>query len=394
MDTEVPQEPKLKHFMVSDFTIESLEDVFESTPRGVTVYKDELAGLVLGLNQYKGNKGNDKQHILELFNAKPWKVDRKGTGNRFIPNTGVSIIGGMPPSVMPKVFDQESFDDGFLSRFLSLHSDDKPPKFSREEIKSDDLDYLEDLLRRCHNIILVTDDNGFVVPTILKLSSDALNSFETFYNEYMGIKPYVSNRIQVFIPKLLTYCLRFALTLHVLESFSEKKDIDRPVNVEIINNAIKLTRFFAGQVIKAIELYGGTKEGFNEYQKRVIRILYDLKDEVKHARLPLSRITELFNKDLHERLKHKPEGIKSLLKDLDLETKKGKGHYSELIWEIGKINNLFTKITVLSVPTVTPTTENCISESTEGTEGTVNYEENKINAAFVDLENDEVEIIE
>jgi len=35
------QKPRLKHLSVSDFTIESLVDVFESTPRGVIVYKDD-----------------------------------------------------------------------------------------------------------------------------------------------------------------------------------------------------------------------------------------------------------------------------------------------------------------------------------------------------------------
>jgi hypothetical protein len=352
--TEAPHEPEHTHLIVSDFTIESLVDVFESTPRGVIAYKDELSGLILGLNQYKGNKGSDRQHILELFNAKSWKVDRKGTGSRYIPNTGASIIGGMPPNVMQKVFDQASFDDGFLPRFLPIHSGDKPPKFSRECIQTVDLEYWNNILESCYQIDLVKGGDDFVTPIILALDADTLDSFEAFYNEYMDISPLVSSRMQVFIPKLITYCLRFALSLHVLESFSEQKEVDRHVNKKTMDNAIKLTRFFAGQAIKAIDLYGDTKEKFNEYQKRLVRTLYSLKDEVKTARLPLSRIVELFNSDLPETLKHTSEAIKSLLTDLNIDTKKGTGHKSQLIWEPEKINILFTKITVLTVPTVTP----------------------------------------
>ncbi len=364
---EFPQKPQPKHFMVSDFTIEALVDVFGSTPRGVTMHRDELSGLIFGLNQYKG-KGNDRQHMLELFNAKPWKVDRKTTGSRFVPNTCASIIGGMTPGVMSKVFDLESFDDGFLPRFLLLLSGDKPPKFSREEIRESDLSYWEDLLKWCYRIPLIQDDNDFVKPTILTLSAEALDIFEAFYNKYVGVAPYVSSRIRVFIPKLITYCLRFTLILHVLESFSEKEEITKLVNAKTIINAIKLTSFFGGQAVKAVELYGGVEEEFNEYQKRLIRTLYSLKDEVKHAKLSLSRIVELFNRDLHEKLKHTPEGVKSLLNELKRMTKKGTGHYSELIWENGKINNLFSKITVPTSPTVTN------DDMTEGTRGTVGTE--------------------
>lgn len=386
---DAPQKPKHTHFMVSDFTIESLLDVFEVTPRGVITYKDELSGLILGLNQYKGNKGSDREHILELFNAKSWKVDRKVTGSRYIPNIGASIIGGMPPGVMPKVFDQESFDDGLLPRFLPMHSGDKPQKFSRESIPTADLEYWDNILKKCYQIKLVKGDDDFVKPIVLKFDNDTLDSFEAFYNEYMEIAPFVSNRIQVFIPKLITYCSRFALVLHVLESFSEEKEVHRLVTKETMDNAIKLTRFFAGQAIKAIDLYGGGNEEFNEYQKRLVRTLYSLKDEVKTARLPLSRIVELFNKDLHKKLKHKSEGITSLLKDLNLDTKKGTGNKSELIWESEKINNLFTKITVLSVTTVTPK----INKTPKTAENKTDCTEESNNAEFVDLENEEVEIV-
>ncbi|MBU1345311.1 MAG: DUF3987 domain-containing protein, partial [Proteobacteria bacterium] len=92
-----PEKPKLKQYLVSDFTIEALSEVFEGDSRGVIITADELAGLIWGLNQYKG-KGNDRQHILQLWNAHSWKIDRK-TGVKFIPNTGASIIGGIQPRV-------------------------------------------------------------------------------------------------------------------------------------------------------------------------------------------------------------------------------------------------------------------------------------------------------
>ena len=183
--TEIPDKPKLKHYMVSDFTIEASADVFEDDPRGTIIHIDELAGLILGLNQYKG-KGNDRQHFLELFNAGSWKIDRR-TGSRFIPNTGASIIGGIQPKVLSEVFGSDSIDEGFLPRFILIQSDSKPPKFSRQTIKGDDLDYWQNLINWCYQIQPEIDDSGFIKSETISLTDEALNEFEDFYNESMEI---------------------------------------------------------------------------------------------------------------------------------------------------------------------------------------------------------------
>ncbi|KHE93615.1 MAG: hypothetical protein SCABRO_00660 [Candidatus Scalindua brodae] len=71
------KKPKRKHYFVQSFTIESLTNVFDDDPRGSMVYRDELAGLILSLNQYKKSAGDDRQHMLELWDAGEWKIDRK-----------------------------------------------------------------------------------------------------------------------------------------------------------------------------------------------------------------------------------------------------------------------------------------------------------------------------
>ena len=65
--TETVEEPTLEHFIASDTTVEALGDIFENNPRGILIHRDELAGWILGLNQYKGGAGNDRQHYLEIL---------------------------------------------------------------------------------------------------------------------------------------------------------------------------------------------------------------------------------------------------------------------------------------------------------------------------------------
>src|SRR4030042_536238 len=200
---DIPEKPKLKHHVVSDCTVEALANVFENDSRGVISYQDEIASLILGLDQYKV-KGNDRQHYLELFNCDSWKIDRK-SGVKFIHNTGTSIIGGIQPKVMPDVFKVNSFDDGFLPRFLLLNAENRPMKFSRQAIIEEIISYWRDLLNWCYAIPLEHDDDGFIKPKVLTLSSKALDIWEQFYNDYGDKMPFLSERARVFIPKLIAY---------------------------------------------------------------------------------------------------------------------------------------------------------------------------------------------
>lgn len=352
---ELPEKPKLEHLFVSDITVEALGNVFQGTPKGTIIYQDELAGLILGLNQYKGKgRGNDRQHFLELFDAQPWKIDRKA-GTLFIPNTGASIVGGIQPQVMPTIFATDSFNDGLLPRFLLLNVESKPLKFNRQGIDEYDLANWENLLNWCYNAIpLNVSNKGFVQPKILILNSRALDEFETFYDEYGELMPFLSDRVKVFIPKLLTYSLKFAGILHLIKTFDNKgTDLPCVIDEDTVHNAIRLTRFFAGQVIKVLGLYQHSEPKFNEFQQRLIKSLNTLQGEIINGKLPLSKITEVFNGKLPDRIKQTPENVRSLLRGLGLTTQKSSGNLSVLFWEENKIQELFHKITVPTVTTVT-----------------------------------------
>lgn len=263
----VPAQPAMQQFYVSDATVEALADVFEATPRGVLSYQDELSGLIAGLDQYK-SKGNDKQHYLELFNCTSWKIDRK-SGSRFIPSIGMAIIGGIQPAVLSQVFGDDSFHDGFISRFIFTCPDKRPLRFNREGIG--DMGYWENLLQWCYQISLEIKDDGFANSKILTLSEDALNSWEKFYNEHGELATLLSAKISGFIPKFFLYSLKFAGILHVMYSFDDDR-ISSVISKDTTEKAIKLAEFYLGQVAKVLKLYGKEKEP-DEQKARVINTL-------------------------------------------------------------------------------------------------------------------------
>ncbi len=343
--------PVFKQLKVSDTTVEALADVFEYQPRGVILHRDELSGLILSLNQYKDSKGSDKQHYLELFDAKPMMINRKTSEPKYVPNTGSAIIGGISPRVLPKIFNTDSFFDGFLPRFLFLLIEYKSIKYCRDSLNSEDLSYWKRLVDFCYYIPLDLDENNRVKPNILTLDNSALDLWESFNNEYNQIIGFLPERIRGFIPKLITYSLKFAGILQILKNFKNGK-IDKVIDIETVNNAIKLTRFYAGQAVLMIKLYDIPVVELNGYQKRIVHVLYNLQHKVVGGELLLSEIVNAYNDSLNDGLKLKPEKISNILnKELRLTTKKRGANLSHLIWEQEKIQKLF-KQTVTSVTSV------------------------------------------
>ena len=344
--------PVFKQLKVSDTTVEALADVFTTQPRGVILHRDELSGFILSMNQYKDAKGSDKQHYLELFDAKPMTINRKMSAPKYVHNTGAAIIGGISPMILPKIFNTDSFHDGFLPRFLFLNVENKHIKYCRESLDADDKAYWESLIDYCYKIPLSIDNNNCVKPKILTLEDNALDSWESFNNEYKQVAFFLPERIRGFIPKLITYSLKFAGILHVIQN-CEKKALSTTIDAETINRAIKLTRFYAGQAVLIVKMYDSPELKFNASQKRIIQVLNDLQSEVGGGELLLSEIVKAYNDSLNDSLKLSPEKIRKILKnELDLTTRKGAGNLSCLIWEQEKLEKLF-KQTVTTVTTVT-----------------------------------------
>jgi hypothetical protein len=395
--TTIPSEPRLRHYEVADNTVESLAPIFKQDPRGTISNQDEIAGFIQGLNQYKG-KGNDREQYLSFFNCESIKVDRKGK-TLFVPNTGLSIIGGIQPKKMPTIFETDSFDDGFIARFLTINGKEHSIEFSREIMTDDEMQYWIDLIDYCYSIPLIIDDDGSVKYRTLILSEDAINAYIHFYNDYGRRMLFLTDRARVFIPKLIAYyCLKFAGVLHILNSHHSKIPSDKIpqlIDAETINHAISLTKYFAGQAIETVRLYD-RKESLNELQVVLIQVLYDLREEVKGGKILLSRIVDEYNLRIPSAMTAR--AVSAILRNLGLTTEKMGQNLSYLIWEPARIEKLFNRTKVTNVTKVTKEAETLDKKVTKVTKVTV-FQENQFQTNIptpevLDLEHEQVEIVE
>lgn len=102
--------------VVSDATIEALADVVQGNPRGVILWRDELAAWLANLGRY-ANGGSDRAQWLEAWAAAGVTINRRSRGTPLcLPNFPVSVIGSIQPDRLAEAF--VGSDDGMAARFL------------------------------------------------------------------------------------------------------------------------------------------------------------------------------------------------------------------------------------------------------------------------------------
>lgn len=314
--------PRPKHVFAEDFTFEALAEIFAQDGRGILIKRDELAGLIGALGQYKRKGGDDRQRLLELWDCEPWKLDRKGRP-LFIPRTGASIIGGIQPRILSKVFNPESFDEGLIPRFLWLVLDARPRFWSDDDISDEIRSKYYRLLKWAREL----GEDGEELTIVL--SPQAKERFKAFYNAMERMSLALPYPLKVFVPKLRTYTLKFALLHHLLKeaekvgfihSESEKTKIAPILQPNSIEFGIELALFFLWQAKRLVDAFA-KKERTWSLENVVAETVLELNKETNETLIPIKLITERVNQKLNTELSTRAVG--SILKSLGFTEENG-----------------------------------------------------------------------
>jgi hypothetical protein len=160
---ELPPQPAMRRCSTSDSTVEKLAMLLmPEVSRGLTVVRDEPAGLVLDMNKYAKGGGGDRQFYLQAYTGGAYPVDRMSRGSLLVPDLLLNVVGGIQPEVAGDIF-AAGLDDGFAARFTSIwpdltadwrHVDRTPNKAAR-----DALDAVSDELASADwRLVLEVDD--------------------------------------------------------------------------------------------------------------------------------------------------------------------------------------------------------------------------------------------
>ena len=171
-----PEEPVMGRVVADDTTIEALAVILESNPRGVLVARDELAGWVRAMDQYKGGKGADRQNWLSLWSNAPISVDRKGSPEPVIlESPWVGVTGSIQPEILPDLSGGR--EDGLLDRFLFAYPEPYYAPLSAREVSAAAEDGLRALYERLANLRM-PESNGEPFPGTVPLAPGGWEAFK------------------------------------------------------------------------------------------------------------------------------------------------------------------------------------------------------------------------
>jgi hypothetical protein len=263
--------PIMRRCVVGDTTTESLCLLLHENPRGLMMIKDELSGLVAGLNQYKGGQGHDRQIYLQLWAGDTIVVDRKSdrTGEPlYVADAFLAIFGGIQPAVLDSLRGQgnkgaRAVADGWIDRYLFCYPAELPAVGEQwREVSEQALATWDTTVQRLLALPMYQEEDG-CRPFYIKLTDRGRAAWEQFtaaHAEETNAEAFPEYLKGVW-SKMRGYCGRLALVLCYLrrtctppEGWPVPIIPDEEVTVHDMEGAARLIAYFKGHARKVYAL--------------------------------------------------------------------------------------------------------------------------------------------
>jgi len=225
-----PSPPNRRFFYLQDFTWESIGTALEARSHCL-ILSDELAGFVLGQNQYKARGGNDRQRWLTVYNGKAIDILRT-TKNLHIPEASLSILGGIQPSILQRLISADgAMVDGFWARFMWVEVPNRMPPCPRKSPSVDITELIAGIYQQL--------DQQAEVSRSFRLCPQGKLLWEQWWDRIRSLHEEELNPfLKAIYPKTLERAGRVALTVHCLNSAFRKERPEEVIPPHTLKGAI------------------------------------------------------------------------------------------------------------------------------------------------------------
>lgn len=205
-----PIEPVMRDVLTTNATVEALVAML-GRHNGLLLYADELAGLLQGMNQYKGGKGSDRQFYLSGWSRTFLSNHRKKAGDTTIVDMPhLSVLGGIQPDLL-KTMEVEG-KDGFLDRYIWVMPDTTTSRWTTATVSYETRDLVQNVLDRLL-------DGSDQTPQRVRPSADAIAVWAAWFNGLSEQMDSPDFPVRLIGPwsKLSSQAARIALILHACD---------------------------------------------------------------------------------------------------------------------------------------------------------------------------------
>jgi hypothetical protein len=232
-----PKPPIRKRYLTKDATLESLERIHGQNPRGILVYRDELAGDFKSDNMYRNGKGADIETKLDHFNAGAIVVDRKER-EIILERSAISRTGSIQWDVIQSLMGDHDDSAGVFARWIFDCAESAPRYINFDNDIDTGIDTL--LINLFKRLELMPQADYL-------LSDEAKPIFQKWQHYLVNRELKESGGLQLFFPKIEAYTVRFALWLHVVNAALAERTPASIIDGHTMTQAVKMARYYLSQ---------------------------------------------------------------------------------------------------------------------------------------------------
>lgn len=241
------QKPTREQLLLQDYTPEALVKVLSDNWHGVGVMMDELAGFFGNMNRY--NNGNEVPMWLSFYNAQAFSTNRKTSNDSYVAHPFVSVIGGIQPGIMKKIFAGDMQINGMIDRFLFVYN----VNLKKEVPGEDELDtHLIDTYTDAVKFLLavepkINDRDLTNIPILLDLTPDAkrllFDYLQINADKVNKLNDEGAERLAGMYSKFDYHVIRLSFILQVLIDACIGQEPTK-VTADAVRGGIRLTDYF------------------------------------------------------------------------------------------------------------------------------------------------------
>lgn len=249
-------EPVLTKMILTNFTPEVLNNRLNDNPRGCTVLSDEMTSFFEGMNNY--SKSDNSSNYLSFWSNQATTVDRVGKLiPLFIETPYLSIIGGLQPRILGKVFLPQKLNSGFFQRFLFAF----PEGLYKKAINDNVLDH--QVLKQYSDFI-----TNYIKSTNIKIKKTRVLNWtkkakKYFYSWQSKNCDLVNNNLDnikgEIISKFDNHFVRLSLILQIMEDPNSTK-----IGIKAVKGANELCKYYMNCAFKVLAKIQNPKDHLNQ----------------------------------------------------------------------------------------------------------------------------------
>lgn len=274
---------KENRLTVADVTPEGLYQVLywkSKANDGLLLYRDEIRGFIDDIGRY--HNSGEISNYLSIWDGTTFSVVRKTQPSMMVMDPFLSIMGGVQPPVLRKMFKTDRAEDGFIQRWLFVYPDEQKIPLNFECTL--DSKY-EAIWNEIISKLLKMEDQELV------LSEEAKQVYRDYCNDTILRTDSADIYVSSLLAKLRIHVLKWCAVVHVLSCTEGAESFALPTSVVItaeeMRYSVECMRYFEYCGVKALKIILGDSLSPRLTKNQVIKELVSMfgKDNINIASL-------------------------------------------------------------------------------------------------------------